>query len=159
MHLSTFPLAGFPAQVGNGLLTPLPPATAKIVPLDEVFRPPFSQVELAKGANVVVHEDAGIDAHAEISEIPKDDGEVKIRPDALVWEVPGHDPEWKWDEKSEEICDGYPLVTSADGEHLGGDGPGDCEGVEGLNVCSRPNGCPLNRQEIWSLIFHDARDG
>lgn len=75
----------------------------KIVPLDEVFRSVFPQVELAEGSNVVVHEDARVDTNAKISKIPKNDGEVEIRPDTLMWEISGHDPEWNWDDEPKEI--------------------------------------------------------
>lgn len=66
-------------------------------------------------------------------------------------------PKRNGNEESEEICDGDPLVTGANREHLRGNRPGNCEGVEGLNISSRPNRCSLNSQKVWGLIFDDTR--
>ena len=47
-----------------------------------------------------------------------------------------HHVEGDGDKESDEVGGGDPLVTGADGEHLGGDGPGDGQGVELLDVGS-----------------------
>lgn len=55
-----------------------------------------------------------------------------------------HDPKGNWNDESEEKGDGYPFVAGTDREHIWGDGPGDCERVEGLNVGSGPDGCSFD---------------
>lgn len=41
--------------------------------------------------------------------------------------------------EADEISNGDPFVASADGEHLGGDGPGDSQRVELLHLRSTPD--------------------
>ena len=53
------------------------------------------------------------------------------------------DVEGDGEEEAEEIGGGDPLVALAEGEHLGGHGPRDAVGVDGLDPCAGPDGCPF----------------
>jgi hypothetical protein len=50
-----------------------------------------------------------------------------------------HNVEWQRGEETDEEGDRDPLVTSADGKHLRGDGPSDGQGIELLNLGAGPD--------------------
>jgi hypothetical protein len=68
-----------------------------------------------------------------------------------------HGVEGEGNEENDQVCGSDPLVTGTDREHLGSDGPGNSEGVELLDVGTRPDAGTFNRDENLSLVLDDAR--
>lgn len=67
-----------------------------------------------------------------------------------------HGVERKGHEEADQVCRSDPLVSGTDGEHLWGDGPGDGQGVELLNVGTGPNAGTFNSDENLGLILDNA---
>ena len=66
------------------------------------------------------------------------------------------DVEGQRSQEADEEGDGNPLVACPDGEHLGGDGPRDSEGVELLDLSAGPNVGSFGGFENWRLVVDDA---
>ena len=67
-----------------------------------------------------------------------------------------HGIEWQGNEEAEQVCDSNPMVTGADREHLRGDGPGDGQGVELLDVGAGPNAGSFNGLKDRGLVLDNS---
>jgi hypothetical protein len=67
-----------------------------------------------------------------------------------------HDVEGERGREADEVGDGDPFVARADGEDFGGDGPGDREGVELLEINAGPDGGTFDGDEVGGLVVDDA---
>jgi hypothetical protein len=131
----------------------------QIVPLDEILGTVLPQVELTEEADRVVAEDGRVDTNEQVAEVPGDDASVKIRPDALVGEESMHEIEWKRDHEAHKECRSNPLVTGSKREHFRSNGPGNGQGVEHLNVGTRPDVGTFNRHEDVGLVLDNPIQG
>lgn len=129
----------------------------QVIPLDEPLRPIPTEIKLPKGTQDIITCDRGIKTDKQFTEIPQDDGRVKIRPDALAREDEAvHDIKGQRGKEANEVGGRDPLVAGADGEHLGGDGPGDGERVELLDLGAGPDVASLGGLEEGGLVLDDA---
>jgi hypothetical protein len=128
----------------------------QVVPLDEVLGAVLAQVELAEDADGVVAEDGRVDAGDQVAQVPQDDAGVQVAPDALLREEAVHDVEGERGREADEVGDGDPFVARADGEDFGGDGPGDREGVELLEIDAGPDRGTFDGDEVVGLVVDDA---
>jgi len=87
--------------------------------------------------------------------LPQDDGGVDVAED-WVRPVSVCEPERDRDHETDEIGNGDPLVFCADGEGVRGDGPGDGEGVELLDVLAGPDVGPSEALEDGGLVIDDG---
>jgi hypothetical protein len=85
--------------------------------------------------------------------------QVNVREDAPA--CPSvQEEEGERNSKSDDVRDRNPLVLGTDGEHVLGDGPGNGQGIELLDILTRPDVGAFDGQKERRLIFdnrqHDA---
>ena len=91
----------------------------------------------------------------ERTHVPKDDTQIDVVEEfnlgVLVCE-----PERDWHDEAKQVTNCDPLVASADGEHVAGNGPGDGKGIVLLDVLAGPDVRAFNRRENRELIRNDG---
>lgn len=119
-------------------------STDDVVVLDEQLRVAATHEPLREETDNEEHGNAGVDADKEPAHIPQDHGDVHVL-EEWVLGVAVSQPEGYGDDEADEVRNSDPFVSSADGEELGGHGPGDGEGIEPGNHLSRYN------RRLWRM--------
>lgn len=126
-----------------------------VVVLDEKLWALLSEIPLSKEPKEEEDTDSRVDTNEQVTHLPEDDGEIDVA-EERVGEVAIEEPEGDGNDEAENIGDCDPLVLRADGEGVLCDGPGDGEGVELLDVLTRPNVGANETLEDRSLVVDDA---
>jgi len=111
-------------------------STDNIVVLDKQLRVTATHEPLRQESDNEEHGDAGVDADEEPTHVPQDHGDIDVLEEWVLGVAVGQ-PEWYWDDEADEVRNGDPFVSTANGEELGGHGPGDSESVESRQIFSK----------------------
>lgn len=98
----------------------------------------LADVKLADESQDEEHGQRAVDADEQVAHVPQDDRGVEVAPVLVAGEAEG-EVGWDWYDEAEEEGESDPFVAGADAEHVLGDGPGDGEGVELLDVLAGPD--------------------